>query len=71
MSRFIAQAEHLAETHLQQSVLDLAERELSCITALDLDFDTIAAAVGFTKQALATISKDPGLSLRSLSLSVC
>ncbi|KAI5478786.1 dynactin [Pseudohyphozyma bogoriensis] len=55
----IAQAEHLADLHLQeQPLLDLAEREHSYIGALDLDFDTIAAAAGFTKQALATISRD-------------
>lgn len=66
--RFIAQAEHLAEMHLQESLLDLAEREHSYISALDLDFDTIAAAAGFTKQALAMISKDPGASLCSLDV---
>ena len=60
--RFIAQAEHLAELHLQESHLDLAEREQSYIASLDLDFDTIAAAAGFSKQALATIAKDPGAS---------
>lgn len=65
---FIAQAEHLAEMHLQESLLDLAEREHSYISALDLDFDTIAAAAGFTKQALAMISKDPGAFYRSTRL---
>ncbi|SGY89595.1 BQ5605_C039g11758 [Microbotryum silenes-dioicae] len=59
----IAQAEHLAETHLTNSVLDLAERELACVTALDLHFDTIAAAVGFAKQTIATLSKDPDVAL--------
>ncbi|SCV67323.1 BQ2448_5969 [Microbotryum intermedium] len=54
----IAQAEHLADTHLANSVLDLAERESACVTALDLHFDTIAAAVGFAKQTIATLSKD-------------
>ncbi|GAA5897736.1 hypothetical protein JCM8208_000245 [Rhodotorula glutinis] len=58
---FIAQAEHLAETHLQglDPTLDLAERELASITTLDLDFDTIAAASGFVKQTIASISRDP------------
>ncbi|GAA6009177.1 hypothetical protein JCM11491_005782 [Sporobolomyces phaffii] len=57
----IAQSEHLAETHLTDSdpTLDLAEREVACIGILDLDFDTIAAAAGFTKQTIATISRDP------------
>ncbi|SCZ96495.1 BZ3500_MvSof-1268-A1-R1_Chr8-2g10234 [Microbotryum saponariae] len=59
----IAQAEHLADTHLANSVLDLAERELACVTALDLHFDTIAAAVGFAKQTIATLSKDPDVAL--------
>ncbi|KAK4702285.1 dynactin 1, partial [Phenoliferia sp. Uapishka_3] len=60
---FIAQAEHLAELHLQESHLDLAEREQSYIASLDLDFDTIAAAAGFSKQALATIAKDPDVEM--------
>ncbi|KPV72878.1 uncharacterized protein RHOBADRAFT_38979 [Rhodotorula graminis WP1] len=57
---FIAQAEHLAESHLQglDPTLDLAERELASITTLDLDFDTIAAAAGFVKQTIASISRD-------------
>jgi len=60
----IAQGEHLVELHLQDATLDLAEREQSFIAALDLDFDTIAAAAGFTKQALATVAKDIGASFR-------
>ncbi|ORY88624.1 dynein associated protein-domain-containing protein [Leucosporidium creatinivorum] len=56
---FIAQSEHLAEVHLQGSVLDLAEREQGYVASVDLDFDTIAAAAGWTKQALATMSRDP------------
>ncbi|GAA5970337.1 hypothetical protein JCM11641_001670 [Rhodosporidiobolus odoratus] len=58
---FIAQAEHLAETHLQglEPTLDLAEREVAFVTVLDLDFDTIAAASGFAKQLIAAISRDP------------
>ncbi|KAL8277717.1 hypothetical protein RQP46_009839 [Phenoliferia psychrophenolica] len=60
---FIAQAKHLAELHLQESHLDLAEREQSYIASLDLDLDTIAAAAGFSKQALAMISIDPDVEL--------
>jgi len=58
----IAQSEHLAETHLVNldPTLDLVEREVGCINILDLDFDIIAAAAGFTKQTIATISRDPG-----------
>ncbi|BGP35932.1 hypothetical protein JCM10296v2_007784 [Rhodotorula toruloides] len=57
----IAQAEHLAETHLQDSdpMLDLAERETAFVVALDHDFDTIAVAAGFAKQTIATLAKDP------------
>ncbi|BGP28114.1 hypothetical protein JCM10295v2_007101 [Rhodotorula toruloides] len=57
----IAQAEHLAETHLQDSdpILDLAERETAFIVALDHDFDTIAVAAGFAKQTIATLVNDP------------
>lgn len=60
--RLIAQAEHLAETHLQDSdpMLDLAERETAFVVALDHDFDTIAVAAGFAKQTIATLAKDPG-----------
>lgn len=66
IDRLIAQSEHLAETHLSDldPALDLAEREVSCISILDLDFDTIAAAAGFTKQTIAAISRDPGQLLR-------
>ncbi|GAA5901065.1 hypothetical protein JCM5296_007301 [Sporobolomyces johnsonii] len=62
---FVAQAEHLAETHLEglDPTLDLAEREVACVTVLDLDFDTIAAAAGFVKQTVATISRDPDVEL--------
>ncbi|GAA5828534.1 hypothetical protein JCM11251_000839 [Rhodosporidiobolus azoricus] len=58
---FIAQAEHLAETHLQglDSALDLAEREVAFVTVVDLDFDTIAASSGFAKQAIAAVTRDP------------
>ncbi|GAA5968987.1 hypothetical protein JCM3765_002274 [Sporobolomyces pararoseus] len=61
----IAQSEHLAETHLSDSdpTLDLAEREVSCINILDLDFDIIAAAAGLTKQTIATISRDPDIEM--------
>ncbi|CEQ40814.1 SPOSA6832_02476 [Sporobolomyces salmonicolor] len=59
--RFVAQAEHLADAHLEglDPTLDLAEREVAFVTVLDLDFDTIAAAAGFVKQTVATISRDP------------
>lgn len=55
--RFIAQIQHLAELHLQDPVLDLAERQHSSISILDLDLDTIAAAIGFTKQTLVTVAQ--------------
>lgn len=64
--RFIAQAEHLAEIHLEESSLDLVEREISYIAVLDLDFDTIAAAIGFTKQALVTVISAAGSSTLGL-----
>lgn len=64
-NRLIAQSEHLAETHLSDAdlTLDLAEREISCIGTLDLDFDIIAVAAGFTKQTIAAATRDPGQSL--------
>ncbi|GAA5932529.1 hypothetical protein JCM1841_000239 [Sporobolomyces salmonicolor] len=62
---FVAQAEHLADAHLEglDPTLDLAEREVAFVTVLDLDFDTIAAAAGFVKQTVATISRDPDVEL--------
>ncbi|GAA5942628.1 uncharacterized protein JCM15063_000844 [Sporobolomyces koalae] len=62
----IAQSEHLAETHLADldPTLDLAEREVSCVATLDLDFDIIAVAAGFTKQTIAAISQDPEIELQ-------
>ncbi|GAA5900012.1 uncharacterized protein JCM6883_006062 [Sporobolomyces salmoneus] len=61
----IAQSEHLAETHLSglDPTLDLAEREVSCISILDLDYDIIAAAAGFTKQTIATLARDPDIEM--------
>ena len=60
MRRFIAQAAHLAETHLGESGLDYGEQQHGIAAWLDLDFDVIIAGVGFTKQALVTLAKDPG-----------
>lgn len=58
----IAQAEHLAETTFRDldPLLDLFERESSFVSSLELDLDTIAAAAGFSKQLVATVSREPG-----------
>ncbi|GAA5884799.1 hypothetical protein JCM3774_006769 [Rhodotorula dairenensis] len=58
-----SQMEHLVETTLQNldPMLDLSERESACVSSLELDLDTIAAAAGFTKQLVATISREPDL----------
>ncbi|KAK4056088.1 hypothetical protein OIO90_002819 [Microbotryomycetes sp. JL221] len=54
----VAQLEHLAELYLQGSALELAERQLAFVSVVDLDFDTIAAATGFAKQAVAIVQKE-------------
>ncbi|KAH8922303.1 hypothetical protein BT69DRAFT_1282355 [Atractiella rhizophila] len=61
---FIAQALHLSEVHLSShQELALGERELAQVTIFDLDLDTIASAVGFTKQTLALITKSTDVEL--------
>ncbi|GAA5820892.1 hypothetical protein JCM10212_006257 [Sporobolomyces blumeae] len=57
----IAQSVHLADTHLASAdpLLDLAEREVSCVETIDLDLDTIAAAAGWTKQLIVGATRDP------------
>lgn len=67
---FIAQAEHLVELHLQDPILDLGERQYSSIAILDLDLDTIAAAIGFSKQALVTVVQDSESACSSAGCSV-
>jgi dynactin 1 len=58
--RFIAQAAHLAEIHLGDSDLDIGEQQLGHILTIDLTLDTLAAGIGFTKQTIATLSKESG-----------
>lgn len=66
LHRFIAQAAHLAEMHLGESGLDFGEQQWGVAVSLDLDFDTLVAGIGFTKQTLATLAKDPGAPCRPL-----
>ncbi|KAM0787072.1 hypothetical protein ACM66B_006333 [Microbotryomycetes sp. NB124-2] len=58
----IAQFEHLAELHLQNTALELAERQWACVSIVDLDFHTIAAATGCAKQSVASLHKESDVS---------
>lgn len=59
-TRFTAQAAHVAEIHLGESGLDYGEQQLGQILSIDLDLDTFVVGVGYAKQTLAVLSKDPG-----------
>jgi dynactin 1 len=52
--------------HLGESGLDFGEQQWGVAVSLDLDFDTLVAGIGFTKQTLATLAKDPGAPCRPL-----
>lgn len=58
--RFIAQAGHMAEVNLGESGLDLGEMQSGQAQTVDLDLDTFISGVGYTKQCLAVICKEPG-----------
>lgn len=58
--RFIAQAGHMAEVNLGESGLDSGEMQLGQAQTVDLDLDTFISGVGYTKQSLAVLCKEPG-----------
>jgi hypothetical protein len=45
---------------LGDSDLDIGEQQLGQILTVDLSLDTLAAGIGFTKQTVATLSKELG-----------
>jgi hypothetical protein len=40
--------------------LDIGEQQLGHILTIDLSLDTLAAGIGFTKQTVAALIKEPG-----------
>lgn len=50
----------MAEVNLGESGLDLGEMQLGQAHTIDLDLDTFVAGVGYTKQSIAVITKEPG-----------
>jgi len=62
ISRFIAQAAHVAEMHLGESGLDFGEMQLGQAVTLDYDLDTFMVGIGFSKQCIALLIRDVGMS---------
>ena len=56
----IAQFEHLASTTLARHDLDIVEQQLGYAYNLEADLDNFAAAVGFARQAILSLTHDEG-----------
>lgn len=54
----------MAEVNLGESGLDLGELQLGQVHTIDLDLDTFVAGVGYAKQCVAVILKEPGVFTR-------
>ncbi|WWD18419.1 hypothetical protein CI109_102869 [Kwoniella shandongensis] len=58
LSSLIAQFDHLAETAFNKPLLDVGELQLGLTYNLDCDLDNFAAAVGFARQAILSLSTE-------------
>jgi dynactin 1 len=56
----IAQFEHLASTSFHRPDLDIVEQQLGYAYNLECDLDNFAAAVGFARQAIISLTRDEG-----------
>ncbi|TIA80575.1 hypothetical protein E3P92_00578 [Wallemia ichthyophaga] len=54
----LGQFEHLVELYLGETKLDLDEKELDFVLAIDCDLDSTAAAIGLSKQMMIGINND-------------
>lgn len=57
--QFVKQFEEFSLALGEEADWDLAAKEVGSATLIDLDLDTLAAALGFAKQCVATLYKDP------------
>lgn len=55
-----AQFDHLGSTTFARPDLDAPERQLSLAYTVDYDLDNFAAAVGFARQAVYSLAREPG-----------
>jgi len=65
-----AQFAHLGSTVFDKPELDIPEQQLALAYTIDYDLDNFAAAVGFARQSVYSLTQEPGkLMLPVLDLS--
>lgn len=67
---FIAQYEHLASAHFEDTAADSGVRQLDLVLGFDFDLDNFAAAVGFARQVIVAASLDPEVVVETANLSL-
>ena len=55
-----AQFAHLGSTVFDKSELDIPEQQLALAYTIDYDLDNFAAAVGFARQSVYSLTQEPG-----------
>ncbi|WRT67723.1 uncharacterized protein IL334_004695 [Kwoniella shivajii] len=63
LGSLIAQFDHLSETSFNRPQLDIAEQQLSLTWNFDSDLDNFAAAVGFAKQTILSLTKEDDIEI--------
>jgi dynactin 1 len=62
-----AQFKHLSSTVFDRSDLDVPEQQLALAYTVDYDLDNFAAAVGFARQTVYSLTQEPGQLARPIS----
>ena len=57
-----AQFKHLGSTIFDRPELDVPEQQLALAYTIDYDLDNFAAAVGFARQTVYSLTQEPGTS---------
>ncbi|KAK8858530.1 hypothetical protein IAR55_002757 [Kwoniella newhampshirensis] len=63
LGSLVAQFDHLSETAFNKPLLDVGERQLGLAYNLDYDLDNFAAAVGFARQAILSLTADDEITI--------
>ncbi|KAK4685386.1 dynactin 1, partial [Tremellales sp. Uapishka_1] len=63
LASLIAQFDHLAEISFNKSGLDVGEQQLGLAYSFDYDLDNFAAAVGFARQAIVSLTSDEDIEI--------
>lgn len=63
LASLMAQYDHLAGTTFRRPELDLGERQLGLAYNFDDDLDNFAAAIGFVRHAIMSLTKEDGMCL--------